>query len=298
MEEAISTTIKTTFSYLTDKPKCTKWCLIFASNPTDKPESVQELSFDLHPPLWQLPYPNNNIACIVVPYFDDEFQLSLFLNYLTQFLHEQHVRFSIYVVKQIDPVDFQRGVLMNIGFLEALKHQYYDCFIFHDMDIIPMNIRNKYECAKYPKQMSIRTDDGRRRHFLYDSRFAGVLALRSAHFKMVNGFSNSFKEWGDSDDDLYYRIRAKHIPVSRVPKNVGTYSVLSRFRPQAHFDGYPLLTERQFSLDGLNNVKYSAMAHQDSLVSDVTWLIVRILPAMDDSFNPNTGYSWENYYKT
>ena len=35
---------------------------------------------------------------------------------------------------------------MNIAVKEALKLDDFDCFIFHDVDLIPENDRNIYEC--------------------------------------------------------------------------------------------------------------------------------------------------------
>jgi hypothetical protein len=46
-------------------------------------------------------------------------------------LHFQSVDFQNGVSK------FNRAMLMNIGFVEALKIYDYQCFIFHDVDLIP-----------------------------------------------------------------------------------------------------------------------------------------------------------------
>lgn len=46
-------------------------------------------------------------------------------------------------------------MLMNIGFVEALKQYDYDCFIFHDVDLIPEDDRNLYTCPQQPRHMSV-----------------------------------------------------------------------------------------------------------------------------------------------
>jgi hypothetical protein len=33
-------------------------------------------------------------------------------------------------------------MLMNIGFVEALRNEYYHCFVFHDIDLLPEDDRN------------------------------------------------------------------------------------------------------------------------------------------------------------
>jgi hypothetical protein len=53
---------------------------------------------------------------------------------------------------------FNRAKLMNIGFLEALKQNDYQCFIFHDVDLIPEDDRNLYTCPEQPRHMSVAID--------------------------------------------------------------------------------------------------------------------------------------------
>lgn len=48
------------------------------------------------------------------------------------------------------PGVFNRAMLFNVGFLEALKVDNFDCFIFHDADIIPINDYNFYHCNQQP----------------------------------------------------------------------------------------------------------------------------------------------------
>jgi len=39
-------------------------------------------------------------------------------------------------------------MLMNIGFMEAMKRDRYTCVIFHDVDLIPFNDKSLYRCPK------------------------------------------------------------------------------------------------------------------------------------------------------
>lgn len=47
---------------------------------------------------------------------------------------------------------------MNIGFLEATKMFNFDCVIFHDVDLLPENDRNIYECTDQPRHLSVAVD--------------------------------------------------------------------------------------------------------------------------------------------
>lgn len=53
---------------------------------------------------------------------------------------------------------FNRAKLMNIGYAEALKEYDYDCFVFSDVDIIPMDDRNTYKCFSQPRHLSVSMD--------------------------------------------------------------------------------------------------------------------------------------------
>ena len=46
-------------------------------------------------------------------------------------------------------------MLYNAGYLEALRDDYWDCFVFHDVDLLPEDPRNIYNCPKEPRHMSV-----------------------------------------------------------------------------------------------------------------------------------------------
>lgn len=47
---------------------------------------------------------------------------------------------------------------MNVGFVEAMKIRPFDCFIFHDVDLLPEDDRNIYSCPDQPRHMSVAVD--------------------------------------------------------------------------------------------------------------------------------------------
>lgn len=71
---------------------------------------------------------------------------------------KQQIEYGIFVVEQIADGLFNRAALMNIGFVEALKINDWDCFIFHDIDLLPMDDRNLYTCPDQPRHMSVGVD--------------------------------------------------------------------------------------------------------------------------------------------
>ncbi len=50
--------------------------------------------------------------------------------------------FHLFSVEQYGTGPFNRAMLMNVGAAEALKQYDYQCFIFHDVDLLPEDDRN------------------------------------------------------------------------------------------------------------------------------------------------------------
>ena len=65
---------------------------------------------------------------------------------------------TILVLDQTPDVTFNRGLLLNIGAVEAAGLRDVDCFILQDVDLIPENDNNLYKCSKKPRHMSAAVD--------------------------------------------------------------------------------------------------------------------------------------------
>lgn len=168
-------------------------------------------------------------VAIIVPFRDRYAHLSVFLRNVHPFLMKQHIAYRIFIIEQTNGKPFNRAAMMNIGYLEALKLYQWDCFIFHDVDLIPLDDRNLYNCPRQPRHMSVAIDKlnfkyvavylrnlimyinyllylfGLSRRLPYRTIFGGVSAMTRQHFQAVNGFSNSFFGWGGEDDDMSNR---------------------------------------------------------------------------------------------
>ena len=73
---------------------------------------------------------------------------------------------------------FNRALLFNVGFAEALRdNPHWECFIFHDVDLMPEDDRNLYTCpVSQPRHMSVAVDT-MNYTLMYNSLFGGVSAL-------------------------------------------------------------------------------------------------------------------------
>jgi hypothetical protein len=77
-------------------------------------------------------------VAIVIPYRDRQENLELFLMNMHPFLAKQQLDYGIYLVEPIANISFNRGLLMNIGFVESIKDaDRWQCFVFHDVDLLP-----------------------------------------------------------------------------------------------------------------------------------------------------------------
>ncbi|BFZ21247.1 hypothetical protein BsWGS_24286 [Bradybaena similaris] len=176
------------------------------------------------------------------------------------------------------PTTFNRCMLFNVGYLEALKIDNYDCFIFHDVDMIPLNDNCLYTCAQHPRHLTAAISKWKYK-LPYTSYFGGVVAFSRQQFRDINGCSNLYFGWGGEDDDLWSRVNRSGYKVIRYPTDIGRYDMIVHMPDEGNSpnnDRMKLLDatkERQDS-QGLNTTTYQ--------VTDVdfkplyTWIHVKI----------------------
>lgn len=97
-------------------------------------------------------------VAIIVPYRDRADQLPIFLKNIHPFLMKQQIEYGIFIIEQTAAHAFNRASLLNVGFKEALKLHQWDCLIFHDVDLLPLDDRNMYTCPEQPRHMSVAVD--------------------------------------------------------------------------------------------------------------------------------------------
>ncbi|KAM4850414.1 beta-1,4-galactosyltransferase 1 isoform X2 [Urocitellus parryii] len=97
-------------------------------------------------------------VAIIIPFRNRQEHLKYWLYYLHPILQRQQLDYGIYVINQAGDTMFNRAKLLNIGFQEALKDYDYNCFVFSDVDLIPMDDHNAYRCFPQPRHISVAMD--------------------------------------------------------------------------------------------------------------------------------------------
>ncbi|TKS70367.1 Beta-1,4-galactosyltransferase 1 [Collichthys lucidus] len=217
-------------------------------------------------------------VAIIIPFRNRHEHLKHWLYYLHPILERQQLDYGVYIINQDGEGVFNRAKLMNAGFVEALKEYDYDCFVFSDIDLVPMDDRNLYRCFQIPRHFSVAID---KFDFKLPSpaNFGGVISLSKSQFSKINGFSNTFWGWGGEDDDLYLRVIFHGMSISRPDMVIGKYKMIKHVR-DLHNEQNPVNadkvrhTKSTMNEDGINSLNYTVK----EIVKDIlyTWITVDI----------------------
>jgi hypothetical protein len=121
-------------------------------------------------------------VAILIPYRDRLSNLKLFLLNMHQFFIKQFLFYTIYLIEPLENLTFNRGLLMNIGYLEAIKENDFDCFFFHDVDMIAEDQRNIYECDfNYPAHYAVAVS----KHNNYSYNFLLIFKYKKIYIKFL-----------------------------------------------------------------------------------------------------------------
>ncbi|KAH8864718.1 Beta-1,4-N-acetylgalactosaminyltransferase bre-4 [Schistosoma japonicum] len=101
--------------------------------------------------------PTEKLA-IIIPYRNRDVHLRMFVDHMHTFLRNQLLMYTIFVVNQAGTTYFNRALLLNVGFIESKRVANFDCFIFHDVDLLPEDDRNLYHCTNQPRHLSVAVD--------------------------------------------------------------------------------------------------------------------------------------------
>lgn len=132
---------------------------------------------------------------IIVPYRDREEHKKQFIPHMRAYLPEA----KIVVVEQSDDKPFNRGKLINIGYMETLPNY----FVAHDVDMLPLEV-DYFECAGVTQ---LAKSSIQKHGYL-----GGVTMFDKETFEKVGGYHNEYFHRAE-DNELRANLQRLKIPV-------------------------------------------------------------------------------------
>lgn len=145
----------------------------------------------------------SDIPMIIIPFRDRYKHL---VHWMCSVRHRLPRRTVVIVVEQRDQNKFNRGALLNAGFIRA-EQLGATRVIFHDVDLVPDNDLIDMYVRKWPTPV-VHFGCRFNRYNNTNSYFGGVVGFDTFYFP---GFSNLFYGWGGEDDSLYRRTEKRLI---------------------------------------------------------------------------------------
>lgn len=154
------------------------------------------------------------MLAIIVPYRNRAEHLAQFIPHMNKYLPDA----KIVIVEQADEKPFNRGKLLNIGFLET--ESFYFCF--HDVDHLPVSV--SYVCAIGVNQLAYSN--------IQTSNFLGAVTMYDREtFKISQGYHNDYFHRAE-DNEQMTNLMLKRIFVSH---RFATFQVLPHPRTGPEF---------------------------------------------------------------
>lgn len=183
---------------------------------------------------------------IIVPYRNRLQHLNKFLPYMAGMLKDA----DIFVIEQMDDKPFNRGKLLNIGFIQAAGYDYY---ALHDVDMLP--VKSDYSFSENPTLLATKVQQfGYKMPF--DNYFGGVVLINKNDMEKCNGYHNEFWGWGGEDD--LFRERVLNVGL-KISSRECIYNSLPHPRPidaNLHKVNVNLLKSGPQLENGISNCEY------------------------------------------
>ena len=153
---------------------------------------------------------------VCIPYRNREEHLKYLLPRLKSQFQEAEIEYMVYVAHQVDDKLLNRGQLKNIAAKYAFDDGC-DYIAWHDVDMLPSS-----DCDySYPEDVPIHIATKLTKYqddMSYDQYFGGVVLFTKEQVEKVNGYSNEYWDWGQEDDDLFWRCYFEGFTTGKVIK--------------------------------------------------------------------------------
>jgi hypothetical protein len=189
---------------------------------------------------------------ICIPYRDRRNHLEELVDKLGKILTKKGINHKFYVGHQVDEKLFNRGAMKNIAAQYAFNDGC-DYIAWHDVDMIP----DENADYSYPENnpVHIATQLSKYNYGMnYDQYFGGVILFTKEQVERTNGYSNDYWDWGQEDDDLFWRCYYEGYTTGEVINEYGD-------KPYYEFNG----TDSHIEVP--TNREISSCLHNDHTIS-------------------------------
>lgn len=206
---------------------------------------------------------------ICIPYRNRKEHLDKLIPHLTEHLNKQGIDHKFYVGHQVDDELFNRGLMKNIAAHYAFNDGC-DYIAWHDVDMLPHE-----ECDyTYPSEtpIHIATKLSKYNYGIgYDQYFGGVVLFTKEQVEKTNGYSNEYWDWGQEDDDLFWRCYFEGMTTGRVIKKEEN-KIVANFNGENSFISIPTNREISSCLHNNHTIKVLFNAEQQDEKVPI-WLV-------------------------
>lgn len=174
------------------------------------------------------PDKNTVHVAVIIPHRNRLEHLKEFRDHFASLNIDKNHHIDFFIIDQNNMDKFNRGLLLNLGFLIANKKYRYDRYIFHDVDLYPsQDIYDLYfNCLNKNIHYIIPKPEHK---YSFNEYLGGIIGLTDNDFYKINGFPNTFFGWGGEDDSLYNRLVINNIEISR--PSIGSFKLAEHAGP-------------------------------------------------------------------
>jgi hypothetical protein len=197
---------------------------------------------------------------IVVPYRNRPVELELFIKTMKSYIEQKNIPYEIIIVNQDNAKQFNRGMLLNIGFEHALKLKC-DYVVFHDLDMLPLDVDYSFSPIPLHLATDFILEEGEKNREVFDEYFGGVTIFPVDVFKKINGYSNKYWGWGYEDTDLLLRCVVNEVELDTLKLNN-----VKRIGKTLKFNGINSLVKCKNVIDFNSNATFNISFYPDNLI--------------------------------
>ena len=179
---------------------------------------------------------------VCIPYRNRKEHIEQLIPHLSKHLTNKGIDHSFYVGHQVDDKLFNRGAMKNIAAHYAFQDGC-DYVAWHDVDMLAHEDADYSYPEEHP--IHIATKLSKYNYGMgYDQYFGGVVLFTKEQVDATNGYSNDYWDWGQEDDDLFWRCHFEKHTLNNIFKSYKN-KVVANFNGNDSYVSIP--TDRNIS---------------------------------------------------